>query len=69
MWDVKRDPYNVASNKLYADTAGGTVTSPSVDFVSNGFKFRANSGAFNTTGQTNIFIAFAESPFKTSNAR
>ena len=40
-----------------------------VDFLSNGFKLRHNSGHANTDGQTYIYIAFAEVPQKYSNAR
>ena len=40
-----------------------------VDFVSNGFKHRHTSGHANGSGDTYIYIAFAETPFKYSNAR
>jgi len=38
-----------------------------VDFVSNGFKYRNTAPAYNSG--TFIYIAFAEFPFKTGNAR
>jgi len=41
----------------------------SVDFLSNGFKWRLNSGMRNQSGQTYIYMAFAEQPFKYANAR
>ena len=41
----------------------------SCDFLSNGFKWRINSGLRNTTGENYIYMAFAEAPFKYSNAR
>ena len=41
----------------------------SVDFLSNGFKWRLSSGLRNNSGDTYIYIAFAETPFKYSNAR
>ena len=43
-------------------------SSNSVDFVSNGFKFRNNSGDMNGSGEY-IYFAWAESPFKNANAR
>lgn len=42
---------------------------PSVDFLSNGFKWRINSGMRNQSGQSYIYLAFAEQPFKYANAR
>jgi len=44
-------------------------TSRMADFLSNGFKFRGNAGDSNASGGTYIYIAFAETPFKHSNAR
>ena len=38
-------------------------------FISNGFKLRNNDTAMNNNGQTHIYLAFAETPFKYSNAR
>ena len=45
------------------------VTSSEIDFLSNGFKIRNTSTAFNASGGTYIFAAFAESPFTTANAK
>jgi hypothetical protein len=70
IWDVKRDTYNYAEKRLSANTNAVEDTGyTDLDILSNGFKFRRSSGSFNTSGNTNIYIAFAESPFKTSNAR
>jgi hypothetical protein len=70
IWDVKRDTYNVAEKRLLADQNSAELDGhPDVDILSNGFKFRRSAGDFNTTGDDNIYIAFAESPFKYSNAR
>ena len=49
-------------------TSDQTSSSNSVDFVSNGFKFRNNSGDMNGAGEY-IYFAWAESPFKNANAR
>jgi len=40
-----------------------------VDFLSNGFKISTTSGDVNNDNSVFIFMAFAESPFKYSNAR
>jgi hypothetical protein len=45
------------------------TTNDRFDFLSNGFKNRSSSSANNRSGYSFIYLAFAESPFKTSNAR
>jgi hypothetical protein len=40
-----------------------------LDILSNGFKPRASGSHLNDSGQTYIYIAFAEHPFATSRAR
>ena len=72
MVDNKRDTYNVVDAYLLADV-GNNVSGAEgdldlVDFLSNGFKLRQVSGN-NESGQTIIYLAFAESPFKNSRAR
>ena len=37
-----------------------------MDFLSNGFKMRATDGATNGSGRRYIYMAFAESPFVSS---
>ena len=44
-------------------------TDYSIDFVSNGFKIRNSSNLDNNSSGTYIYLAFAETPFKTANAR
>ncbi len=39
---------------------------PLVDFVSNGIKFRSSHGETNGGSETYIYMAFAESPFVSS---
>ena len=39
------------------------------DFLSNGFKIRRTDSAWNGSGNSYIFAAFAESPFTTANAK
>lgn len=68
--DNVRDPYNVVGYQLYPDTNGAeSANHPRVDFVSNGFKWRNGSYDIDHSSATYLFLAFAESPFKTSNAR
>lgn len=73
-WAIKDDarfPSNVMNGYLFADGSGaeGTASSLDMDFTSNGFKWRGTSSDGNASGGTYIFLAFAESPFKHTNAR
>ena len=72
IFDNKLNPDNAVNLMLLADsnssTSGGG-TGDNLDFVSNGFKLRDNSSGRNTAGNTYIYMAFAEQPFKFSNAR
>ena len=69
MSDTKREPTNVMANELYPNTSAAEYISSGErwDFLSNGFKLR--SGSALTNEDTYIYIAFAETPFKYSNAR
>jgi len=69
LMDDKRPAYNVVDEYLYPDIANATAEEATADFLSNGFKLRNTGVSFNRSGDTYIFIAFASSPFKTSNAR
>ncbi len=71
MMDSARNTYNLADTSLYANSANsestiGTVND--IDFLSNGFKLRNNTGFVNAS-QTYVYAAFAENPFKYSLAR
>ena len=69
--DSARSTYNVMDDSLYPNTNGTEITTiTDVDFLSNGFKWRANlPNETNASGQTYIYMAFAENPFKNSLAR
>ena len=70
--DATRSPYNVALLRLNANTsdAESSGANSDIDILSNGFKIRAASTAgVNQSGQTHIYMAFAENPFKYSLAR
>ena len=69
IFDNERPSYNQTSLELYpsASTAESSATSNALDFVSNGFKMRGSDTG--TNNGSYIYIAFAETPFKYSNAR
>jgi len=68
MKDNKRPPYgNVVDDQVYANSTGAEDTGNNIDFVSNGVKMR--SIEMQGTSTTYVYLAFAESPFKYSNAR
>jgi hypothetical protein len=71
MWDNKRNPSNVTNLLLKPNlsNAENTTTANTLDFTSNGFKCRGTDSGSNDSGGNYIYIAFAESPFKYSNAR
>ena len=70
--DTARDPYNKMTQWLFPNTLGAEYTDANiaVDYLSNGFKLRNVAGTeLNGNGNTIIFAAFAENPFKNANAR
>jgi hypothetical protein len=70
--DTARSPYNVTNTALFADLSNAEASVPSVydrDLLSNGFKMRSNASGINGSGDTIIYAAFAENPFKNSLAR
>ena len=70
MFDIKRSPFNVVDKVLLAEdrTAEYTVAN-TMDINSNGFKMRDTHASRNANNGVYLYIAFAESPFKTANAR
>ena len=74
IYDTARGTFNPVDDYLFADTSGAESASAATyfaaDILSNGFKIRAaNTYGMNQLGATYIFLAFAETPFKFSNAR
>jgi len=67
--DNKRDTSNVCDTLLRPNTNETDFTFTTLDFLSNGFKIRSDNSAFNTNGNTYIYLAFAESPFRNARAR
>jgi hypothetical protein len=67
--DNKRNGYNVVQPLVIADSANAESSTYTIaDFLSNGFKMRSTA-VHNVSGQTWIYMAFAENPFKNSLAR
>ena len=65
IFDVARDTYNPSDTALAANntTTDSSVASYKHDILANGFKIRGNSGETNGSGNTIIYLAFAENPF------
>ena len=68
--DTAREPYNVAGNSLLSANGSGAEGGQGVfDILSNGFKMRNTDPSNNASGNTYVFAAFAEHPFKYARAR
>ena len=69
MYDNKRNPFNAADNRIYANTTSAEVINSAydIDFLSNGFKTRGTNSLMNHDGSPYIFMAFAEAPLVGSN--
>jgi hypothetical protein len=74
--DSTTNTINVAGTGLKPNASDSEIanstTQNAVDFLSNGFKLRNNAAAVafnNSSGQTFIYAAFAENPFRNSLAR
>ena len=68
IYDSKRTPddgvYLTANQNAAEQT---DATNHDISFFSNGFKIRGGSGDINTTGESYIYMAFADQPFKFAN--
>ena len=77
MFDNKRDPDNPTDRVIYANLTNADTDVSSYypyNLLSNGFKSRipagnGNEANYNTSSQTYLYLAFAESPFKYATAR
>ena len=72
IYDSARSAYNqvnIFSQAQSTAVEANSATDNPLDFVSNGFKLRYSNSATNTSGNTYIYLAFAEAPFKYANAR
>jgi len=69
MFDSTRSTFNDVDDYLTASSSVAEAVGKDVDFLSNGFKLRTTDSDVNLSGGTYIYMAFAENPFKYSNAR
>jgi len=69
MVDNKRSKFNPNAQTLYANVTDTEYFNASYnkDLLSNGFKMRGDSAGHNSSGDTFIYAAFAESPFALNN--
>jgi len=70
MRDNKRDPFNVATKGLEANGSSTENTGSNywdLDMLSNGFKLRTTEQETNQSGQTFIYMVFAEAPLVGTN--
>ena len=66
MIDSTRDPYNPLNTHLHPNLPNGDsdATPPWADFLSNGFKLRNLYNETNGSGDTILYMAWAENPFQ-----
>ena len=71
VWNNKTPGYNVANKNLQPNSTVAEQTSSAgvkeIDFLSNGFKIRGSNTELNQSGNTHIYMAFAEAPLVNSN--
>jgi hypothetical protein len=69
MFDNKRSTFNQTQKYLKANSnvAEDDNSAAAIDMLSNGFKIRTSDTSLNDSGETYIYMAFAESPFVNSN--
>jgi hypothetical protein len=72
--DTTRTPFNWTCAALFTDSSAAEVTTEAEatygrDYLSNGMKIRASHTSHNNSGDTYMYMAFAENPFKYSLAR
>jgi hypothetical protein len=61
--DNTRPGYNVTGLGLLSNTTASEATGRNIDILSNGIKQRNANGTTNESGNTYIYMAFAENPF------
>ena len=67
--DNAREGYNPQNDLLFPDSTNAESNVTDQDILSNGFKLRTTGSGRNGNGETYIYMAFAENPFKHSLAR
>ena len=69
MWDTTRYSNNVQNVQLFPNLSNAEdspSTSTMLDMLSNGFKIRGTNDKINGSGNTLLYMAFAENPFVSS---
>ena len=69
IFDTGRYPNNQQTNTLAANGSGGEGSGYNIDILSNGFILRNDNSHINASGNTYLYLAFAEHPFKNARAR
>ena len=71
LYDSARDPGNPAKTRISANVSGNesVSTTYSINMLSNGFKINTDDTSWNADGQTFVYFAIAENPFKIARAR
>ena len=69
IYDTSRNTYNVLDLYLRPEVSDAEGTLATMDVLSNGFKLRSSNSQFNGSGNTMIYAAFAENPFRIARAR
>ena len=71
VYDNQRGPYNPDDARLEPNGSGAEASGDGegVDFLSNGLKIKSSDTGWNASGGEYVFAAFADTPFKTANAR
>lgn len=65
--DNKRNTYNIVENVLFPNVSDAETTANNkIDMLSNGFKIRTTGATLNGSGNTIIYMAFADSPIVSS---
>ena len=69
LYDNKREGFNESNDTLSPNYNTVEDSTYKLDLLSNGFKIRSTQQAHNESGQTFLYYAIAEAPFKFANAR
>ena len=70
IFDTARNEVNVVTGRIIPNSTNAESTDlNTLDVTSNGIKMRDANGAWNASGGTYIYMAFASNPFKNSLAR
>ena len=67
MLDNKRNTFNVMDKRLFPNNVDAESDTDILDFTSNGIKLRSTNTSVNASGNTYIFMVFAEAPLVGTN--